>query len=37
MLKFVVQEVEKFRTMTKPGCDGGEERRKSLENIRSRD
>lgn len=24
MLKFVVQEVEKFRNMTKPGCDGGE-------------
>ena len=36
MLRFVVQKV-KFRMMTKPGCDGGEQRRKSLENIRSRD
>lgn len=24
MLRFVVQKVEKFRMMTKPGCDGGE-------------
>ena len=23
MLRFVVQKVEKFRMMTKPGCDGG--------------
>lgn len=24
MLRFVVQKVEKFRMMTKPGCDGEE-------------
>lgn len=37
MLKFVAQEVEKVRTLTKPRCDGGVKRRKSLENIRSKD